>query len=106
MKIDQINQNLNQIIHPKEQAVKGKEEGRNGKVQGLEGNRGVSTEIEFSEKSVEFSKAAKIIEKTPPERAELVNEIKAKIEEGTYDIDSMKIADKILKDALSDIFES
>lgn len=105
MKIEQINQNINQIIHPKEEAVNGKEAGRIGKVQGPEGDRGASAEIEFSEKSVEFSKVAKIIEKTPPERAELVNEIKTKIEEGTYDIDSMKVADKILKDALSDIFE-
>jgi flagellar biosynthesis anti-sigma factor FlgM len=105
MKIDEINQNINLISHSHDSAVNRKGEGPGEKVQGQSMGSVPSTEVEFSEKSVEFSRAAKIIETEPEERTALVNKIKAKIENGTYDIDGDKIAGKMLKDALSGFME-
>jgi flagellar biosynthesis anti-sigma factor FlgM len=51
--------------------------------------------------SDDFSKAAMIMEKMPAERIEKVNEIKRKVRDGTYHVDSEKIAEKILEKILA-----
>jgi flagellar biosynthesis anti-sigma factor FlgM len=64
------------------------------------------TRVEFSEVSMEKSKAAESMEKDSADRARKVHEIKMKIEQGTYIVDAGKVAEKMLLDALSHFTES
>ena len=52
--------------------------------------------------SIDFNKAAMMMEKMQAERVEKLHEIKRKVRDGTYYVDSEKIAEKILKKILTD----
>jgi negative regulator of flagellin synthesis FlgM len=56
----------------------------------------------LSPKAKEIYEAKKILRECPDINEEKVAEIKKQIEEGTYQIDSKKIAEKLLKDTLLD----
>jgi negative regulator of flagellin synthesis FlgM len=56
----------------------------------------------LSPKAKELNEAEKILSTCPDINEEKVAQIKKQIEEGTYQIDSKKIAEKILKDTLLD----
>ncbi len=62
---------------------------------------GVDT-VELSTASREAVKIRSIIEQTPAVRAELVNDIKEKIESGKYQVDSQKVAEKMILNILSE----
>ena len=59
--------------------------------------------VELSNRSVEYSKAAEAMEITPEDRIQKLEDIKLKLENDVYDVDSQKIADGIIKDILKDI---
>ena len=103
MKIDDSYNNNMTLI--KEAAVNKKMETQTAQTQGTEKRRESGAEVDFSETSVEFSRAAEAVEKDAMERAERVNQIKAQVSEGTYKVDASKIADKILKGAISTLTE-
>jgi flagellar biosynthesis anti-sigma factor FlgM len=56
--------------------------------------------IELSNTSVDFSKAAEKMEEISSDRIDKVESLKMKISNDTYNVDSNKIADKIIKDTL------
>jgi flagellar biosynthesis anti-sigma factor FlgM len=56
--------------------------------------------LDFSKISAACNKTAVMMEKIPMERIERVHEIKRKIMDGTYYVDSEKIAERILKNIL------
>jgi flagellar biosynthesis anti-sigma factor FlgM len=62
----------------------------------------VSEEVSISQTSLEYSKAAEMMERETPERAERISIIQKEIENGTYRVDAAKIADKMLQDLLSE----
>jgi len=106
MKIDDNYVNLSMINNNKEASVH-KQPGETQVLQnGTEKDTGSGAEVFFSNTSVEFSKASKLVANTPAERTQLIEEIKEKIENGTFQVDSREIADKILKEALSDLMGS
>ena len=105
MKIDDSYNNMTLISNSKEAVANKKTEEQADQTQEPEKRRGSGAEVDFSKTSVEFSRAAEVVEKDAMERAERVNRIKAQVVEGTYEVDAAKIADKILKDAISNLME-
>ena len=59
--------------------------------------------VEISSTSVEFSKAAEKMDNVPKDRADKVEELKMMVQNGTYEVDSEKIAEKVVEDAISNI---
>lgn len=61
-----------------------------------------SEEVSISQASLEFKKAAEMMERESPERAERIRSIQKEIEDGTYRVDAAKIADKMIQELLSE----
>ncbi|PKN65449.1 MAG: flagellar biosynthesis anti-sigma factor FlgM [Deltaproteobacteria bacterium HGW-Deltaproteobacteria-15] len=64
--------------------------------------QGQGEEVSISSASVEFSRAAEMMEKESPERAMRIQELQKAVQDGTYEVDSAKVAEKILKSILSE----
>ncbi len=105
MKIDDSYKNMTLISNTKEAATHIKTEEQAAQTQGPEKRRESGAEIEFSKTSVEFSRAAEVVEKDAMERTERVNRIKAEVAEGSYKVDAMKVADKIIENAILTLTE-
>ena len=58
--------------------------------------------VELSSASREAVKIRSILEQTPAVRAELVQGLKEKIESGEYEVDSRKVAEKLILNFLSE----
>jgi negative regulator of flagellin synthesis FlgM len=61
-----------------------------------------SEEVSISSASVEFGMAAEMMEHESPERAQRIQAIQQQVQEGTYQVDSAKIAEKMLQSVLSE----
>jgi flagellar biosynthesis anti-sigma factor FlgM len=64
------------------------------------------TKVDLSSTSVEFSRAAEMIDQESTERMERVNQIRELIGKGEYEVNSSRIADGILKESLFDFLKS
>ncbi len=84
-----------------QEASKGAVEGpeKVGTGQGLSPNR---DQVELSGKAKEVLEIAKAIEKAPEIRESRVNDVKAQIGRGTYNVRGEAVAEKILQDHLFD----
>ena len=98
MKIDDIYQGMNVIGQLGESTANKKTETQEESPQQVEKRDPSGAEVDISRASVELSKVAEMMEKEQPERIARVNEIKTKVEDGTYAVDAAKIAAKILED--------
>lgn len=58
--------------------------------------------VELSSGSRDVLKMQEILQETPEVRKEKVDELKRQIEEGTYQVDSHQVADKMMWSLLSD----
>ena len=58
--------------------------------------------VELSSGSRDVLKMQEILQSTPSERAELIEELRAQIESGEYSVDSVKIAEKMLLNLMSE----
>lgn len=102
MKINEISNNINQVGNLESSQNRVKEaESVNSQAAEKEFEKG--TKVDISNESVEFSKAAEKMEKVPKERAEKVEQLKMMVQDGTYEVDSEKIAEKVLEESISDI---
>ena len=108
MKIDDVYQNTNIIQKHNESAVNGKAKDQQSSIQSqdMKEEKKSGTEVDLSKTSVEFNKVTKEMETIPVERTEKINEIRARINNGTYGVDSSKVAEKIIKNSLNSIIES
>ena len=61
-----------------------------------------SDRVELSSGSRDAVKMQEILQSTPSERAEMVEELKAQIERGEYEVDSREVAGKMLLNMLSE----
>jgi len=61
--------------------------------------------VELSNTSVEYSNAAEKMEEAPKDRSEKIESLKMKISNDSYNVDSTKIAEKIIKDSLFNTIE-
>ena len=106
MKIDEISQSIEMIRNPKENIVNRQTEENRSQSTARDKGKDTVTEVDFSDTSVEYSKVAKAVASETGERTELINDIKQRIENGTYVVDSDKVADKIIKETLTDLLNS
>lgn len=60
-----------------------------------------SAKPEISEKAKEFSKALSVASSAPDVREDKIAELKKRINEGRYEVDSKKVADKLVDDHLA-----
>lgn len=60
-------------------------------------------EVDLSDKSVEFSRATESMHKVSEDRAQKIEELKTKVRDGSYNLESNDIATKIIEDALTNI---
>lgn len=102
MKIDEITQSVNQIANL-EASLNKKTEQEGKTPQGKEQVSQPGEKIDLSNASVEFSRTAEMVDKAPEIRAEKVAELRELVKSGKYNVESVKIADKILEDNLADI---
>jgi flagellar biosynthesis anti-sigma factor FlgM len=61
--------------------------------------------VEFSDKSLEFLRIRKLVDSLPDFRIERVNQLSQAIDQGTYDVPGIQIAEAIIKKNLVDFEE-
>ncbi len=59
-------------------------------------------EVSISPASIEVSKAAEMMERESPERAKRIEAIQKALQEGTYEVDPLKVAEKMILSSLLD----
>jgi negative regulator of flagellin synthesis FlgM len=74
--------------------------------QGLTEHTAAVDTVELSSASREAVKIRAIIEQTPAVRVELVQGLKGKVESGEYQVDSRKVAEKMILNFLSEDLSS
>ncbi|HZK57322.1 MAG TPA: flagellar biosynthesis anti-sigma factor FlgM [Clostridia bacterium] len=89
------NSNINKIIQ-----VYGKTKTK--KVDNTENVEAPKDELQLSNKAKEYQIAMKAFKNLPEIREDLVNELKDKIQQGTYNVTGGEIADKIIESAIID----
>ncbi len=99
MKINDISNNLGQMGNLDPNVIK-QREGQNSAENLDQKNAQSGAKVEISNTSVEISKAAEKMEVVPEERAKKIEELKMMVENGSYNIDAKKIAEKIVNDSL------
>ena len=100
MKIDEIYRNVNVLSNATESTSNRRIDQQEPVAGSSEKGAEPETEVKISKASIEFSRAAEMMDRESPERAEKIKEIQTRIREGTYKIDSAKVAEKILMDIL------
>lgn len=65
--------------------------------------RGSSEKVELSSRAKDFQKVREVLKKTPEVREEKVSELKAKIANGTYQVKSKDVAEKMVNEHLGDL---
>ncbi len=60
--------------------------------------------VDLSTKAKDIQQAKNAVTSLPDVRQEKVQEIKAQVDKGTYDVNAGKIADKMMKESIIDIF--
>jgi len=65
---------------------------------------GISENVEISSRAMEMKNARDAIEALSDVNADKVAEIKSRIEQGAYEVNSGRIAEKIIQDSLLNLF--
>ena len=104
MKIDDISRNLGQIGNMESTGGKQPENGSKS-VPIPEKENQPGAKVDFSSISVEYSRAAAKMNEVPEERARKIEELKMKVRDDMYNVDSEKIAEKIVNETLSNILD-
>jgi len=60
--------------------------------------------VDLSTKAKDIQQAKNALSKLPDVRDEKVQEIKSQVDKGTYNVNAEKIADKMVKESIVDIF--
>jgi negative regulator of flagellin synthesis FlgM len=60
--------------------------------------------VDLSTKAKDIQQAKNALNSLPDIREEKVQEIKTQVDKGTYNVDAGKVADKMVKDSIIDIF--
>lgn len=106
MKIEEQIQNTDLLTTGADLVTKKRaEEGNDNAIQTSERAGQNSAEVTFSNTSVESAKVREAMEVESPERAAKIKELQAQIQNGTYHVSSEDVADKVLKEVMSDFIE-
>jgi flagellar biosynthesis anti-sigma factor FlgM len=101
MKIDETYRDLNILGSAAEALQRKKTAAQEEPVSAVEPGAGEGADVNISNASLEVSKVAEMMDRESPERAERIQEIQRKIEEGTYEVDPVNVAEKILAEELA-----
>ena len=102
MKINDLTNNVSKIANLETAANRQREEENNANP--ATSNIARSGEmVELSNASVEYSNAAEKMEIAPVERALKIENLRMQVQNGDYNVDSVKVAEKIIKDDLFSI---
>ena len=84
--------------------VKGQESAKTGSVSGSSSAKGtqVTENIALSSKAKDIQKAHEVVKNSSDIRVDKVNRVKAEIAEGRFHVDSNELAEKILKDVITE----
>ena len=99
MKINDLSHNLSHLGNLETTANKQKEEQSNA-IQVTSNIVHTDAKVDFSNTSVEYSRAAEKMEDVPEDRANKIEILKMMVNNNAYNVDSTKIAEKIIKDSL------
>lgn len=102
MKVDDISRDMSQISNLETSNNK-QTEGDKKSSSIPEGIPQPGAKVDLSNTSVEFSRAAQKMDEVPEDRARKIEDLKVKVQNDKYNVDSMKIAEKIVEDTLSNI---
>jgi len=69
-----------------------------------EKNGSPQDEVQLSPQARDFQRIKDVLKKTPEVRQEKVAELSQRINSGNYDVDNEKVAEKIIRDNLIDLF--
>ncbi|MBN1849916.1 MAG: flagellar biosynthesis anti-sigma factor FlgM [Deltaproteobacteria bacterium] len=61
------------------------------------------TEVDLSDKSVEFSRATELMHQISEDHTQKIEDLKTKVRDGSYNVESKDIASKIIEHALTNI---
>jgi|WetSurMetagenome_2_1015567.scaffolds.fasta_scaffold1318121_1 negative regulator of flagellin synthesis FlgM len=102
MKINEVSNSINRVgnLDPSQARPK---ESDNVSSQTAEKDSGKGAKVDISQESMEFSKAAEKMELVPDERAARIEELKTMVKNGAYNVDSKKVAEKVLADSITNI---
>ncbi len=103
MKINEISKNMNQIGNLDSSQTSRLKEAGNVNSQAAEKEFQKGAQVDISKTSIEFSKAAEKMENVPRERTEKVEQLKMMVKNDTYNVDSKKVAEKVLNDSVTSI---
>lgn len=102
MKIDEVYRDLGLVTTHESTANKRTEDQKEpAREQEKPGDSGAR--VDLSRTSVEFSQATASMDIQSPERSARIDALKKQVQEGTYDVDAGKIADKMIKESLEDM---
>jgi flagellar biosynthesis anti-sigma factor FlgM len=102
MKINDLTNTIGKIANLETAANRQREEENNAN--SVTHNVAQSGErVELSNTSVEYSNAAEKMDMAPVERAGKIESLRMQMQNGDYNVDSIKIAEKIIKDDLFNI---
>lgn len=99
MKINDINRDLGVSSNSTESLQSRKIELQQEEV-ALDEEQGKAEEVSISPASIEISKAAEMMERESPERTARIQAIQKAVQEGTYEVDPAKVAEKMILDIL------
>jgi negative regulator of flagellin synthesis FlgM len=102
MKVDDISKQTGLVSHSAESASRAKAGGNEaGKTRSTD-NRESAARIELSRESVEYRRIAEAAETEQKGRIDRVNELRNAIESNQYEIDSSRVAEKMVSEGLMD----
>jgi len=102
MKIDDISQNISQIGNL-DTTPKRRNEEETSAIKEAEKTPRSGAKVDLSNTSVEFSRAAEMMDKVPEKRTEKIEKLTAQVRNDTYDVEADKIAEGIITDTITNI---
>ncbi|NLA75340.1 MAG: flagellar biosynthesis anti-sigma factor FlgM [Deltaproteobacteria bacterium] len=104
MKVNEISGSINKVGTLDPSQTRPKEvDNINGQGQAAEKEFEKGTKVDISQRSVEFSKAAEKMVIVTEERAAKIEQLKEMVKTDTYNVDSKKVAEKVLADSITDL---
>jgi len=99
MKINDLTLNISKITNL-ETAANRQREGENNTDSATASTVQTSEKVELSNVSVDYSNAAEKMEMAPVERTEKIERLRMQVQNGDYNVDSAKVAEKIINEKL------
>lgn len=78
---------------------------KNQKPGELEEKTATGDRVEFSARSREMQKIYEVLQTTPEVRSDKISELRKRIEDGRYHVDSETLAEKIIKESILDLIK-